>query len=125
MNILLPRPNTLLQSGHELLYLLRYYSTGTFCLQMFLFMHRLYTLDRIRYNDSISQQHGNHKGGENMEVMEMTEKELITITIDRYMDLQRIKKENGNHENKELEYQIKGVIAKLSSMDVNVEDITL
>ncbi len=55
----------------------------------------------------------------------MTEKELITITIDRYMDLQRIKKENGNHENKELEYQIKGVIAKLSSMDVNVEDITL
>ncbi|MDE6888869.1 MAG: hypothetical protein K2P45_09545 [Eubacterium sp.] len=60
-----------------------------------------------------------------MEVMEMTEKELITITIDRYMDLQRIKKENGNHENKELEYQIKGVIAKLSSMGVNVEDITL
>ncbi len=55
----------------------------------------------------------------------MTEKELITITIDRYMDLQRIKKENGNHENKELEYQMKGVIAKLSSMGVNVEDITL
>lgn len=60
-----------------------------------------------------------------MEVIEMSDKELITITIDRYMDLQRIKKENGNHENKELEYQMKGVIAKLSSMGVNVEDITL
>ncbi len=60
-----------------------------------------------------------------MEVMEMTDKELITITIDRYTDLQRIKKENGNQENKELDYQIKVTTVKLSSLGVNVEDITL
>ena len=61
-----------------------------------------------------------------MEVMEkMTDKELITITIDRYTDLQRIKKENGNQVNKELDYQIKVTTAKLSSLGVNVKDITL
>lgn len=60
-----------------------------------------------------------------MEVMEMTREELVTITIDKYMDLQRIKKDNGNQINNELDYQIKGVIAKLSSFGVNVEDITL
>lgn len=55
----------------------------------------------------------------------MTEKELITYTIDTYMNLQRIKNANGGNENKELDYQLKGVVAKLSSMGVNVEDITL
>ncbi len=55
----------------------------------------------------------------------MTDKELVTITIDRYTDLQRIKKENGSQENKELDYQIKVTAAKLSSLGVNVEDITL
>ncbi|MBD5556814.1 MAG: hypothetical protein HDQ95_16110 [Roseburia sp.] len=58
-------------------------------------------------------------------VQELTEKELITITIDTYMNLQRIKKENGTQENRELDYQLKGVIAKLSSMGVNVEDLTI
>ena len=52
----------------------------------------------------------------------MTEKELITITIEYYMNLQRIKKET---ENKELDYQIRGTVAKLSSLGVNVEDLTL
>ena len=56
---------------------------------------------------------------------EMTDKELITITIDRYTDLQRVKKANGNHENEELEYLIKITTAKLASLGVNVEDITL
>ena len=56
---------------------------------------------------------------------EMTDKELIAITIDRYTDLQRIKKANGNQENSELDYQIKVITAKLSSLGVNVEDITL
>lgn len=37
-------------------------------------------------------------------VQDMTEKELITVTIDKYTDLQRIKKANGNNENKELDY---------------------
>ena len=55
----------------------------------------------------------------------MSDKELITVTIDRYTDLQRIKKANGNNENAELDYQIKVVTAKLSSLGVNVEDITL
>lgn len=55
----------------------------------------------------------------------MTEKELITFTIDTYMNLQRIKNENGNQENKELDYQLKGAVIKLSSMGVNVEDLTL
>ena len=56
---------------------------------------------------------------------EMTDKELIAITIDRYTDLQRIKKANGNQENSELDYQIKVITAKLTSLGVNVEDITL
>lgn len=55
----------------------------------------------------------------------MTEKELITVIIDKYTDLQRIKKANGNNENKELDYQIRVVVAKLSSFGVNVEDLTL
>ena len=55
----------------------------------------------------------------------MTEKELITVTIDNYMNLQRVKKANGDHENKELDYQLKGLVAKLSSFGVNVEDLTL
>ena len=54
-----------------------------------------------------------------------SEKELISITIDRYTDLQRIKKSNGNQENTELDYQIKVTTAKLSSLGVNVKDITL
>lgn len=56
---------------------------------------------------------------------ELTEKELIAITIDIYMNLQRIKKENGTQENRELDYQLRGVAAKLSSMGVNVEDLTI
>lgn len=55
----------------------------------------------------------------------MSDKELITITIDRYTDLQRIKKANGDFENPELDYQIKVAIAKLSSLGVSIEDITL
>lgn len=55
----------------------------------------------------------------------MTREELISLTIDKYTDLQRIKKANGNTENKELDYQIKVTIAKLSSLGVSVEDLTL
>lgn len=55
----------------------------------------------------------------------MAEKELITVTIDNYMNLQRIKKANGDTVNKELEYQLKGLVAKLSSLGVNIEDLTL
>lgn len=55
----------------------------------------------------------------------MTREELISLTIDKYTDLQRIKKANGNNENKELDYQLKVTIAKLSSLGISVEDITL
>lgn len=65
------------------------------------------------------------KGGENLEVMEMSDKELIATTIDRYTDLQQIKKANGGHENEMLDYLIKVTAAKLSSLGVNAEDITL
>ena len=60
-----------------------------------------------------------------MEVIEMSDKELITITIDRYTDLQQIKKANDGHENEMLDYLIKVTTAKLASLGVNVEDITL
>ena len=56
---------------------------------------------------------------------DMTEKELITVLIDKYTDLQRIKRANNGVENQELEYQIKVTIAKLASLGVSVEDITL
>ena len=56
---------------------------------------------------------------------DMTEKELIAVLIDKYTDLQRIKMANKNTPNEELEYQIKATTAKLSSMGVNVEDLTL
>lgn len=55
----------------------------------------------------------------------MTREELISLTIDKYTDLQRIKKANGNTENKELDYQLKVTIAKLSSLGISVEDLTL
>jgi hypothetical protein len=55
----------------------------------------------------------------------MTREELISLTIDKYTDLQRIKKANGNAENKELDYQLKVTIAKLTSLGISVEDITL
>ena len=56
---------------------------------------------------------------------DMTEKELITVLIDKYTDLQRIKRANNGVENQELEHQIKVTIAKLASLGVSVEDITL
>ena len=56
---------------------------------------------------------------------DMTEKELITVLIDKYTDLQRIKRANNGVENQELEYQIKVTIAKQASLGVSVEDITL
>ncbi len=55
----------------------------------------------------------------------MSDKELITVTIEHYGDLQRIKQANGGHENPALDYALKLTIAKLSSMGVDVEEITL
>ncbi|MBO5341452.1 MAG: hypothetical protein IJ336_03535 [Lachnospiraceae bacterium] len=55
----------------------------------------------------------------------MNDKELIITTIDKYTDLQKIKKANGDHKNAELDYQIKVTLAKLASLGVSVEDITI
>ncbi len=58
-------------------------------------------------------------------VQDMSDKELVAITIDRYTDLQQIKKANDGHKNEMLDYLIKVTVAKLSSLGVNAEDITL
>ncbi|MBR0163283.1 MAG: hypothetical protein IJQ12_01280 [Lachnospiraceae bacterium] len=55
----------------------------------------------------------------------MTREELITNLIEQFSNLQEIKRENGGHENKTLDYRIKVVTAKLSSLSINVEDLTL
>lgn len=55
----------------------------------------------------------------------MTREELISVIIDKYTDLQRIRKANGGVKNTELDYQIKVTVAKLSSLGISVEDITL
>ena len=53
----------------------------------------------------------------------MNNSELITNTIDNYVNLQRIKAVN-TCENSELDYQIKVAEAKLSALGVNVKDLT-
>ena len=63
------------------------------------------------------------EGGNEME--EMTESELIAVLIDKYTDLQRIKKANGEVNNSELEYQIKITRKKLSLLNVDVDELTL
>ena len=55
----------------------------------------------------------------------MMDLQLKAMYISCFMDLQRIKKSSNGADIPELEYQIKGMIAKLSSMGVNVEDLTL
>ena len=65
------------------------------------------------------------QGNEVLLEEETSREEIICMLIDKYADLQRIKKANGSVKNEELEYQIKGTVAKLSSMGVSVEDITL
>ncbi len=52
----------------------------------------------------------------------MTEKGLITVMIDKYTDLQRIKKANGDYENAELDYQLKVMKNKLSALGIPAEE---
>lgn len=53
----------------------------------------------------------------------MNNSELVTNTIDTYVNLQRIKVVN-TCENSELDYQIKVTEAKLSALGVNVKDLS-
>lgn len=55
----------------------------------------------------------------------MTLDEMKNVLIDQFSMLQEVKAANGGHENKELDYKIKTITAKLASLGVNVEDITL
>lgn len=55
-------------------------------------------------------------------MQEVTEKELITVMIDKYIDLQRIKKANGDHENTELAYQLRVIKNKLSVLGIPTEE---
>ena len=56
---------------------------------------------------------------------EMQDKELLMILIDQYANLQRIKKVNGDTVNEELDYQIRATAAKLNSVGMNLEELTL
>ena len=55
----------------------------------------------------------------------MSQEGLTAAAIDWYADLQRIKKANGGRENAELDYLLVIAAVKLSSLGVNVEDLTL
>ena len=55
----------------------------------------------------------------------MQEKELLVLLIDQYTNLQRIKKANGDTVNEELDYQIRATAAKMTSIGMNLEELTL
>lgn len=65
----------------------------------------------------------NCKGGERM-VEEMTLEEQKQISIDRYVDLMRIKSHETG-ENKELDYQIRIARIKLSSFGIDYSELEL
>ena len=53
----------------------------------------------------------------------MTEKEQMTLLIDIYTDLQRIK--SAADRDKEIDYQIKAAKAKLEALGVVTEDLDI
>ena len=55
----------------------------------------------------------------------MTPQEMEYMEIENYSRLQRIKKDNGSHDNPALDYEISVSTAKLSALGVNVENITM
>ncbi|MCC8101915.1 MAG: hypothetical protein LIP11_06520 [Clostridiales bacterium] len=58
-----------------------------------------------------------------MEVMEMTEKEQATTLMDKFIDLQRIKK--ATDKDREIDYQIKTTKAKLEALGIVTEPLTM
>lgn len=52
----------------------------------------------------------------------VSEKEIIEVTIRTYCNLQRIKK-HQKEDNPELEYQLKEARAKLAIYGVNIQDL--
>ena len=55
----------------------------------------------------------------------MAPEEMRDNLISQFTMLQEIKQANAGHENKELDYKIKTLGARLASLGVNVEDLTL
>ena len=55
----------------------------------------------------------------------MTKEEMTANLISQFSMLQRIKKDEGDHVNPSLDYEIKTTTAQLSALGVNVEDLTL
>lgn len=53
----------------------------------------------------------------------MTEKEQATALMDKFIDLQRIKK--AEDRNKEIEYQIKTTKAKLEALGIVTTDLNI
>ncbi len=62
--------------------------------------------------------------GEEWMSFDMNEKEMVNNLIDKYADLQRIKKAE-KAVNEELEYQLKVTKAKLESFGIIIEDLEL
>lgn len=54
---------------------------------------------------------------------DMTEKEQATALIDKYTELQRIKV--ATDKDKEVDYQIRVVCAKLQALGITMEDLKL
>lgn len=83
---------------------------------------RLYTYNYIHYNiDKCKPQYLYYKKDVRGMMQGMSENELKQVTIDYYVNLQRIKKaETGN--NPELDYQIKVVKNKLASLGIPSEE---
>ncbi len=55
----------------------------------------------------------------------MTREEKTDELIEQFGKYQQIKKDNDGHVNQTLDYEIKILTARLSTLGVNVEDLTL
>ena len=53
----------------------------------------------------------------------MTPQEIKYMEIENYSRLQRIKRNNGDQKNEELDHEIKVSEAKLASLEVNAKDL--
>ncbi len=55
----------------------------------------------------------------------MTPQEMEFMEIENFSRLQRIKKDNGEHVNPSLDYEISVSTAKFAAPGVNIENLTL
>lgn len=88
-------------------------------MQIIIILH-LYTIIGFQYNNYIIV-----KGGEQKVGFDMNEKEMLDKLIDKYADLQRIQKANGDTNNPELNYQLTVTKAKLESFGIITSDLEM